>query len=112
MATPTHAVIQGAGREYSKDEIHEEPREVGAPEEYKVGDKYEVGLSRHLDFLICQSNIQIASCNEHLQVSIVKVAKCHYHDQECDRVRHGDQPGAISSSPAIECHNEHQEPES
>ena len=32
IATPSHAVVQGAGREYSKDEIHEEPGEVGAPE--------------------------------------------------------------------------------
>ena len=32
IATPSHAVVQGAGREYSKDEVHEEPGEVGAPE--------------------------------------------------------------------------------
>ena len=32
IAAPSHAVVQGAGREYSKDEVHEEPGEVGAPE--------------------------------------------------------------------------------
>ena len=75
MATPAHAVIQGTGREYTQDEIHEEPRKVGAPEEYKVGDKYEMRLGRHLDFLVCQSDIQIACCDQHLQVSIIKVAE-------------------------------------
>ena len=32
IATPPHAVVQGAGGKYSEDEIHEEPGEVGAPE--------------------------------------------------------------------------------
>ena len=62
----THTIIQRAANEDAQEEIHDEPREVCAPEKDEVGDEDEVGLGWGLYLFDRQMNVQVACRQEHL----------------------------------------------